>query len=90
MPRKMGWDSCGTDSKGRRIGYRHRARCDHPGCKVTVNRGIAYACGGMHGGETLSVVHLRSCEGYFCEEHMAVMEIDGETVLLCLSCFART
>lgn len=58
----MGWMHCGTDSRGREIGYGVSARCDHPGCDVEIDRGLAYACGGMHGTND-------GCEGYFCEKH---------------------
>ena len=64
----MGWGDCGEDNKGRPIGYCHEATCDHPGCEAKIDRGLSYACGGMHGeGE-------RSCEGYFCGEHLVYVE----------------
>lgn len=59
----MGWGHCGTDSKGREIGYCIDATCDHPGCDEKINRGLAYACGGMHGNDE------HSCERYFCHKH---------------------
>ncbi len=59
----MSWADCGTDSKGRPIGYAFAATCDHPGCTEEIDRGLAYACGGMHG-------TFNSCEGYFCEKHL--------------------
>src|SRR5690242_1453939 len=66
--RSMGWGDCGTDSKGRPIGYVHEATCDHPGCEEKIDRGLAYACGGMHGtGEG-------GCEGYFCYKHLYHVE----------------
>lgn len=58
----MGWANCGEDKNGRPIGYAHEATCDHPGCEEEIDRGLAYACGGMHGDND-------GCEGYFCEEH---------------------
>lgn len=61
----MGWANCGTDSLGRNIGYAHAGTCDHPGCKKKIDRGLAYACGGMHGEDEVS------CEKYFCEEHLS-------------------
>lgn len=61
----MGWADCGTDSKGRRIGYAFVAKCDHKGCKRKIDRGLSYACGGMHG--TGSGFQ---CEGYFCHRHL--------------------
>lgn len=69
----MGWGNCGTDSKGRPIGYCHAARCDHPGCWAKIDRGLSYACGGMHGaGEHVGddLFNDWTCEGYFCESHL--------------------
>lgn len=61
----MGWANCGADSKGRPIGYAHEATCDHPGCNTKIDRGLSYACGGMHGeGSGFQ------CEGYFCPAHL--------------------
>lgn len=59
----MGYGNCGTDSKGRPIGYANDAQCDTINCSKIIDRGMSYACGGEHG-ET-----EYSCEGYFCEEH---------------------
>ncbi len=67
----MGWGNCGTDSRGRPIGYVFEATCDHPGCKAEIHRGLAYACGGMHGEDE------RGCEKYFCEEHLTYF-VDGD------------
>jgi len=67
----MGWASCGTDSAGRRIGYAHVATCDEPECQVRIDRGLGYACGGMHGTEGRD--GQPACEGYFCGEH----RVDG-------------
>jgi hypothetical protein len=80
----MGWASCGKDSRGRHIGYSHSARCDHPGCKRRIDRGLSYACGGMHGEGTWS------CEGYFCPEHMKSVDaepLDLSSGQLCFACF---
>lgn len=95
----MGWGNCGADSKGRPIGYCHAARCDYPGCRTRIDRGLAYACGGMHGTSTLGGdgsidwdANHESCEGYFCEKHRrgACLEhIDGAdlwTPEYCLTC----
>jgi hypothetical protein len=49
----MGWANCGEDSRGRPIGYAWEATCDRPGCNAKIDRGLAYACGGMHGNEAL-------------------------------------
>lgn len=77
----MGWANCGTDSKGRPIGYAHDATCDHPGCEAAIDRGVSYACGGMHGETGVS------CEGYFCEEHLQnfILHEDRE-VSICDQC----
>jgi len=80
----MGWGS-GEDSKGRLIGYCHQAQCDHPECKARIHRGLAHACGDMHGEDEFS------CEGYFCGQHRYMIEIKaehagkGEGKTLCLS-----
>ena len=78
----MSWANCGTDSKGRPIGYAHRATCDHPGCDTEIDRGLSYACGGMHGESEVS------CEGYFCEEHRKryVKVPDHDWVVVCDEC----
>lgn len=76
----MGWASCGEDGQGRPIGYAHVAVCDEPGCDTRIDRGLAYACGGMHGDD---VYH---CEKYFCAEHLVVCPKAGEFV--CQSCEA--
>lgn len=59
----MGWSDCGVDSAGRKIGYGNSARCDHAGCKAKIDRGLSYACGGMHGDS-------EGCEKYFCSDHL--------------------
>ena len=79
----MGWGNCGEDTKDRPIGYNFAATCDHDGCKAEIHRGLAYACGGMHG----EADHY--CEGYFCERHRigGVEVSDGEVTTLCMRCF---
>lgn len=61
----MGWANCGQDSKGRPIGYAHAGTCDETGCERNIDRGLSYACGGMHGESELY------CEGYFCPAHLS-------------------
>lgn len=83
----MGWANCGTDSKGRQIGYAHEATCDHPGCTEKIDRGLAYACGGMHGSDSYM------CEGYFCPEHLTSVDLTGKvagmtSATVCLECAA--
>lgn len=77
----MGWANCGTDSKGRPIGYAHSATCDESGCERAIDRGLAHACGGMHGEDE------HSCEGYFCSEHLGIIELDEKrTAVVCGAC----
>lgn len=77
----MGWANCGEDSRGRPIGYAHAATCDHPECDTKIDRGLDYACGGMHG-ET-----EYGCEGYFCYKHLVYREpIGSEVVTVCNEC----
>ena len=85
----MGWANCGTDSQGRPIGYAFETTCDHPECNAKIDRGVSYACGGMHGEDEIS------CEKYFCPKHLEIVvikssdecSIDGlKTVCLCRAC----
>lgn len=77
----MGWGNCGTDKRGRPIGYCHAGKCDHPGCDELIDRGLAYACGGMHGEDEYS------CDQYFCAQHRSVVEFnDGSVKEICLKC----
>lgn len=60
----MSW-AIGYDSRWERdIGYGVTAYCDHPNCKVAINRGLSYVCGGEpYGGE-------HGCGLYFCPQHL--------------------
>lgn len=82
----MGWANCGTDSDGRSIGYAVEATCDHPGCNTKIDRGLSYACGGMHGSSLPNGV---DCEGYFCSEHLILADVEGEarSKFLCPECY---
>lgn len=60
--------------------YLFEAICDHPGCNTPVDRGLAYACGGMHGEDEYS------CEGYFCDDHLYYTKYEGKTVCVCEEC----
>jgi len=75
----MGWADCGTDSEGRPIGYAFPATCDHPGCDTKIDRGLSYACGNMHGNTNFG------CEGYFCTEHLMMVDKDHDSQL-CPEC----
>jgi hypothetical protein len=78
----MGWSDCGTDSLGRPIGYSHEATCDYPGCDKKIARGLAYACGSVHGfnGDDC-------CEGYFCSNHLYFC---GKGHQLCEACMIKS
>lgn len=89
----MGWANCGTDSRGRKIGYAISAKCDHPGCKTRIDRGLGYKCGPMHGDNA-----GLTCEGYFCEAHRVNVEFHpgsfahselGEYAMVCARCAAE-
>lgn len=75
----MGWSNCGEDSKGRPIGYAHEGTCDEPGCTEKIDRGLAYACGEMHG-------FGPGCEGYFCAAHLFLGKFEGRVVFMCEKC----
>lgn len=68
----MGWGFCGKDKNGRKIGYEISAICDHDGCNKNIDRGLSYACGGMHGEDEIG------CEKYFCQDHMSNVVLNGE------------
>jgi hypothetical protein len=77
----MSWSDCGKDSQGRPIGYAHAATCDHPGCNAEIDRGLSYACGGMHGNNEIG------CEKYFCGDHLEyTVEHDDEFQSVCEGC----
>lgn len=77
----MGWAHCGTDINGRPIGYAHRAKCDWPGCENDIDRGLDYACGGMHGESEYA------CEKYFCHKHLVTAKLpNGDIEGFCPSC----
>lgn len=75
----MGWANCGTDNHGRPIGYAISAACDHPRCNEKIDRGLAHACGGMHGNAE------DSCDRYFCASHL-VFYLDGDGQQRCEPC----
>jgi len=64
---------------GREIGYGVDATCEHPfGCTENIDRGLSYACGGMHGADE------RSCTRYVCTDHQ-YWAPDGEAHV-CAEC----
>jgi hypothetical protein len=76
----MGWAFCGQDEDGRDIGYGVLATCDEPGCTAGIDRGLAYVCGGMHGGGE------DGCGQYFCGKHLKYGYDKGQ---LCAACSRR-
>jgi hypothetical protein len=68
----MGW-SLGFDNNWKRdVGYGVPAYCDHPKCNKTINRGLAYVCGGEpYGGEY-------GCGLHFCGKHLRYRQPRGE------------
>jgi len=81
----MGWAHCGKDSKGRDMGYAIEATCDHPECDKEIDRGLDFACGGMHGEDEVS------CENYFCNLHRSHIIEDnlyhGGLARVCVACY---
>lgn len=77
----MGW-SIGYDNHWQRdIGYGVVAYCDHPKCNVTIDRGLAFVCGGHpYGGEC-------GCGLYFCSKHL-IISFSGreDATQLCPKC----
>lgn len=59
----MGYASY-TLPDGREAGYAVEATCDEPGCDAAIDRGLAYLCGQMPGGDEYG------CGGYFCPDHL--------------------
>lgn len=76
----MSW-SIGYDPKWHRdIGYAVPAYCDHSGCNETIDRGLAFVCGGEpYGGE-------RGCGLYFCKKHLVISK---KLPQVCNRCRAR-
>lgn len=76
----MGW-AYGVNNDGREIGYSVNAICDAKGCKVKIDRGLAYVCGGMHDGGDFG------CGKYFCSKHRTWAEISADrAVEFCKPC----
>ena len=76
----MGWQ-IGFDTRWNRdIGYGVPATCDHPECGASIDRGLAYVCGGEpYGGE-------RGCGLYFCYKHLLM---SARLPQLCVRCKRR-
>lgn len=80
----MSWSHCGTDKQGRLIGYAHKGLCDCFTCLNEIDRGLSYACGGMHGEDE------HSCDKYFCSEHLEwTLDLCDEYKNVCQDCMVR-
>ena len=75
----MGW-GFGELPNGKKIGYSVSAVCEEPGCDAAIDRGLAYACGGMHGEEE------NYCAGYFCYEHLFFSDDPYQQGTYCRCC----
>jgi hypothetical protein len=60
----MSWAVGFDPDRNRFIGYGVPAYCDHPGCNVTIDRGISHTCGDYPGGGE------HGCGLHFCGEHL--------------------
>lgn len=47
-------------------GYNVADICNRPDCNIEIDRGMAYLCGAVPGGDEYG------CGGYFCGEHLLV------------------
>lgn len=87
----MGY-ATGQNNNGREIGYGVEATCDHPGCNVVIDRGIAYCCGGDEGPGNAGMDDEPYCGGYFCASHLFFIPSLGKFdagLMVCLACLDR-
>jgi len=64
----VGW-SIGFDQRWRRdVGYGVPATCDYPGCERSIDRGLAFVCGGRPYGGAFG------CGLFFCSDHQFGVE----------------
>jgi hypothetical protein len=77
----MSW-AIGYDAKWNRdIGYGVPAECDHPTCRVKIDRGLSFVCGGEPFGGN------HGCGLYFCPDHLFHAGEKRDGVQLCLRCY---
>ena len=78
----MSWAYCGEDADGRPIGSAVEATCDEDGCDTPIDRGLAYACGGIHGADDAA------CDWYFCYRHLWYAQTPtGAWRQVCRACY---
>lgn len=76
---------------GREAGYGVSSTCEAGECEEKIDRGLAYLCGQMPGGDE------HGCGGYFCYEHLLEGYVADEQprrfvaapCSLCPTCYAR-
>lgn len=73
----MGWGA-GVNAKGEEIGYTIPWVCDHDGCTETIDRGLAYCCGGLDG-----AMGEHGCGRYFCYAHLFYGEWEDQLCSVC-------
>ncbi|MBZ6211601.1 hypothetical protein KVH31_34465 [Streptomyces olivaceus] len=64
------------------VGYGVPTTCEQPGCTEQIDRGLAYLCGSVHGGDEYS------CGGYFCGQHLYTAP-EGHHGNRCVLCVDR-
>jgi hypothetical protein len=60
----MGWAS-GLNYCGETVGYGHPTVCSETGCDESIDKGLAYTCGGLEGVEGEA-----GCGRHFCGSHL--------------------
>ncbi|SDK79467.1 hypothetical protein [Streptomyces indicus] len=62
-------------------GYSVEATCEEPECSEQIDRGLAYLCGAIPGGDEYG------CGGYFCGAHLytALASVPAHQCSRCLS-----
>ncbi len=76
----MGYAVYFDDVHSRFAGYGVPCQCEHPDCKVKINRGLGCLCGDAPGGGE------RGCGLYFCGEHLLITARRGQ---ICERCANR-
>jgi hypothetical protein len=64
-------------------GYDVEAVCEEDGCEEQIDRGLAYLCGNMPGGDE------HGCGGYYCGQHLYMSLTEGVGDL-CVRCIEVT
>jgi hypothetical protein len=59
---------------GREAGYGIDAECDHPGCRVEIDRGLGWLCGELPDGHRDPAAP--GCGRYYCGQHLDTLAHD--------------